>query len=260
MKINEYLLALFLMGQPLYLLAQIDKIHVVPFEVGERLTYEVYYEWGILEITGAVLEFNVQSTTKNNEDCFHFMSVGRSLPEYDFIFSVIDTFQSIVSRQNFEPLFYIRNNLHNDHHVKNTISFNKNKNTIDMDFYNSEIGTSKKSIPYEKAITDLQTIVYHTRILDYESATIGQIHTFNSLIDGNDFELSIEYEGKEDLPYKDEVYECFKISTYISEGEIVRSDEKLTIWITNDNIRVPLKVEAPMTIGQVIVELVSELP
>lgn len=236
--------------------AQIKPLKDFPFSAGEKVSYHALYEWGFIEIKAGLVEFSVDESHRNEQKEFLFRSIGNSLPQYDWIFKVRDTFQSRVLKANLVPVYYKRSTNEGDYQVRNETHFNLANQTIDMKLFNSDDGHRKASIKYEPGIFDLQTAVYFARLLDFRTAAMGETYTFSIIIDGELYKIPIRYEGKESLVLDNKTtYNCFRISTKLIEGTIFKSNQTITIWVSDDGRQIPVRVIAPIIVGTVKAEL-----
>jgi hypothetical protein len=48
---------------------------------------------------------------------------------------------------------------------------------------------------------------------------------------------------------------CLKFNPIIESGRVFRDSESLTLWVTNDKNKIPIKVEAGLRIGSIEADL-----
>ena len=71
-------------------------------------------------------------------------------------------------------------------------------------------------------------------------------------IDDEVFDLFLRYKGKERLKTRDgTVFNTIRFSALLVEGTIFKGGEDLEVWVTDDNNRVPVLVEAKILVGSV---------
>ena len=71
------------------------------------------------------------------------------------------------------------------------------------------------------------------------------------------YPLDVKYLGKEDVHTKAGKFRCQVIEPVIVKGGLFKNTGKITIWITDDSLKVPVKVKTDVVIGSVIAELTS---
>ena len=238
--------------------SQITLLEKYPFQNKEEVIYDAIYKWGLIELRAGIVVFRVDSIQENGESIYHFTSTGNTKEKYDWIFKIRDTFQSKVRVDNFRPLYYQRNTLERSYSVFNETFFQEDEGLIMMHLENNEDGFKQVSLPYQDDVLDLQTAVYFARLLNFEDARMGDGYEFNIIIDGQPYTIPIRYEGKETVFLaKDRQYSCYRISTQVIEGTIFKSGQTIKVWVSDDGRQIPVKVEAPIIIGEVKAELVE---
>lgn len=238
--------------------SQISLMEDYPFSEGEIGTYAAIYELGFLEIRGGEVKFEVVDSKNKDKDIFHFTSYGNSLPKYDWIYKIRDTFQSKVQKETFQPLYYQRNTSEGSYSVFNETHFKAEEGKIIMKLSNSEQAARRKTIDWQEDIFDLQTACYYARLLNFENAEMGEGYEFKIIIDGQLYTIPIRYEGKEFIELNEQLsFNCYRISTKVIEGTIFKSNQTIKIWVSDDGRNIPVKVEAPIKVGHVKAELIE---
>ncbi len=226
------------------------------FEVGEEVHYDILYKWGFLKIKAGRVCFQVQQTRQQQVDSiYHLRSTGVSLPRYDWIFQVRDTFESWVSMPAFEPLRYRRSTHEGDYHVNNSLVFESPY--IVSQRQNTHTTLQIDSIAYAADRLDLQTAVYFVRQIDFSNFTPQDTLPLHIIIDGQPYTMSIQHLGIETIKQSGQKYDCYHLVTNVIEGSIFKANQKIDIWLSADNRHIPIKVEAPIIIGRVKAELVE---
>ena len=65
----------------------------------------------------------------------------------------------------------------------------------------------------------------------------------------------MKYIGKELLPTKFGKIKCMKFRPYVQSGRVFREKESVTLWITDDRNKVPIRLQAELAIGAIIADL-----
>ncbi len=234
----------------------LEKIDSLVFEVGEQVEYNVLYTFGFLKIKAGKVHFEVQQTAQEHTDSvYHLRSIGVSLPRYDWIFQVRDTFESWMKMSDFTSLRYKRSTHEGDYHVNNSLLFNPPY--IVSHRQNSRTALQIDSIPYATDIFDLQTAIYFVRQVNFSKFTSQDTLSLHIIIDGQPYTMSIQNLGVDIIQKNGRKYDCYHLVTNVIEGSIFKANQKIDIWLSADNKRIPIKVEAPIIIGRVKVELLE---
>jgi hypothetical protein len=242
-------LILFLVS--VHLPAQCE-INNTAFMPGEKLQFKVVYNWGFIWVEAGEVEFSVSKADYNNNPAYYFKAYGRSIGSYDKLFKVRDIYKSYATRENLKSLKYVRDTYEGGYKVDNTFYFDYHNKKARCETKNSEDGAKKNIIDIEQCTRDLLTSVYYARNLNFSDFQINQKIPFSVVIDGELFDLYARYLGKETVELKDgRLYRCHKFSTLLVEGTIFKGGEDLTVWITDDQNRIPVLVNAKILIGSV---------
>ncbi len=234
-----------------YLPAQCE-IDNTAFMPGEKLEFKVVYNWGFIWVEAGEVEFSVAKTNYHNHPAYYFKAYGRSIPSYDKLFKVRDTYESYAKRDNLKSLKYIRDTYEGGYKVDNTFYFDYHNKKARCETNNSKEGAKKITIDIDQCTRDLLTSVYYARNLNFSSFQVNQKIPFSVVIDGELFDLYARYLGKETIELKDgRIYRCHKFSALLVEGTIFKGGEDLTVWVTDDQNRIPILVNAKILIGSV---------
>jgi len=76
-------------------------------------------------------------------------------------------------------------------------------------------------------------------------------------LDDKVYSLYIKYIGKEVIKTKMGTYNSIKISPLLIEGTIFKDGEKMTVWVSDDDNHLPLRVDSPILVGSIKVDLVG---
>ena len=232
----------------------VNKGHV--FSSGETIRFDVFYNWGFVWLESGEASFSVKSSKFKNKPAYKFISSGRSKENYDWFFKVRDSYQTITDSAKLKPYVYVRNTKEGSYSVNNKYVFKdslifstiENSDTVK---YNDTLINSKNSL-------DLLTALYYVRNIDYDKLKDTKKLIISTIVDNKAFDITINYIGEEIVETKkEEKYNCIKLSASLIKGTIFKDGQTMTVWISNDKNKMPIKVEAEILIGSVIAYLTS---
>lgn len=76
-------------------------------------------------------------------------------------------------------------------------------------------------------------------------------------LDKEIFEMYIRYVGKETVKTKYGKFRAIKFKPLLLKGTIFEGGEKMTVWVSDDKNHVPLRIESPITVGSIKVDMIS---
>ena len=224
----------------------------IPFVAGEKITYDVYYNWHFVWVEAGKVSFEVEKEQFEGKPVFHFKSEGRSLTAYDWIYKVREQFESVADATTLLPLSFSRRSFEGDYYAKESIEFDYPNSKIYTETENSDKPLSRGTIDLKGFVLDVQTAVYYARTLDYTVMQPGDKIPFRMIIDGEVFDLYGKYFGIETIEnYDGRLYRCHKFAALLVPGTIFSGGEDLFVWITDDQNKIPILVEAKILVGSV---------
>ena len=69
--------------------------------------------------------------------------------------------------------------------------------------------------------------------------------------------LYIKYLGKEQIKTKYGTFNAIKFKPLLVKGTIFEGGEKMTVWVTDDANHVPIRIESPIAVGSVKVDMMG---
>lgn len=218
------------------------------FGNGERLTFKVFYSVIGIYVDAGTAYVNVGRERFNNKMVYHIVADGYSNPTYDWIFKVRDRYESYIDTLSLKPYKFIRNIEEGGYKKYENVIFNHDARTA----------TSEKGvIPIPPCVQDVISTVYYARNINYDKYKPNDKIPFSMFIDDEVFQLSIRYVGKETIKTKYGKFKAIKIKPLLIKGNIFEGGEKMNIWVSDDANHIPLRIESPITVGSVKVDMMG---
>ncbi len=220
------------------------KIRNVAFSTNEVLEYRVHY--GFIDAGEAKLEVGPELKTVNGRNCYRVLGTGRSVGAFDWFFKVRDHYESYIDAEAIVPWLFIRKIDEGGYKKNQNVSFNPIKNTATSE---------KKTIRTPNHVQDLISAFYYARTLDFEHAAPGDTFLINTYLDDETFPLVIKYVRKETIKTKIGNIRCIVFQPYLLEGRVFKEKEGMTIWISDDKNRIPVRAEAEILVGSIKMDI-----
>lgn len=225
----------------------------MPFAAGEQLEYQAYYNWGFIWLDAARVQFSVRDSVIGKKPVFLFLSSGRSLDEYDWFFKVRNRYSSAADCETLSPMLFSRNTLEGDYKAEEDYRFDQSLKKVYIKSENSDEPFSIDTITVGANTFDLLTAIYFARTVNYNSMKPGSKIPIKVISDGEVYDLYFRYNGKEDVVIhgSEERYHCAKYTAMLIKGTVFNAGEDMTVWVTDDQSRIPVQVEAKISVGSV---------
>jgi len=229
---------------------------VKAFFPGEKLDYEVYYNWGFVWLHAGIVDFKADTCLWQGKPAWHFLSTGRSRPSYDWFFKVRDRYESWATRDEMKPLEFFRDTREGGYKCYNHYLFDYTTRILHTTISSSKREETTTEYPVSGCLNDVLTAAFLLRTFDASEWSAGQIIPLRLLIDDKIYVIIVRYLGPEVIKSRNKkLYSCLKFSTTVAAGSIFKGDEAIKVWVTDDERHIPVLVEAEILVGSVKVFL-----
>ena len=218
------------------------------FQAGEEIVYTVYYAVAGIYIDAGNATFTNVLEKMNGRPVYHMSGVGKTNPSYDWIYKVRDKYETFIDTGSLQPLKFLRNVDEGGHKKYENVTFNRNANTA---------VTTEGVFKVPDCVQDVVSAVYYARNVDYSKYKPNDKIPFTMFLDNEVFNMYIRYLGKETVKTKYGKFKAIKFKPLLVKGTIFEGGEKMTVWVTDDPNHVPVRIESPIVVGKVKVDMMS---
>ncbi|HEX2535375.1 MAG TPA: DUF3108 domain-containing protein [Chitinophagaceae bacterium] len=215
---------------------------------GEQITYTVFYNVAGIYVNAGTATFTNTVERLNNRPVFHIVGDGKTNSSYDWIFKVRDRYESFIDTATMQPLKFIRNVSEGGYKKYESITFNTTANTA---ITNSGV----YKVP--GCVQDVLSSVYYARNIDWSRYKAGDRIPFSMFLDNEVYNMYIRYLGKEEVKTKYGKFRAIKFKPLLIKGTIFEGGEKMTVWVTDDANHIPVRIESPIVVGTVKVDMMN---
>jgi len=247
MKKNYFLLSTILLTMSLVASAQTAALQNYAFQPQEKIRYNVYYNVIGIYVNAGTATFTTSSEKMENVDVFHVVGEGSRNPRYDWIFKVRDRYESYFSSADLQPVKFIRQINEGKYKKHEEVTFNQQTNTAI---------TKNGVYKVPENVQDAISVMYYARNTNYDQYKSGDKIPFSMFLDDKVYNIYIHYMGKETIKTKYGKFNAIKLKPLLLKGSIFDGGEKMTIWVTDDANHIPVRVESPIIVGSVKIDLV----
>lgn len=218
--------------------AQFDNINA-----GEVLSYRIHY--GFLTAGNATLA--TTRTSYNGQPAFYVKGTGKTSGAAKAFFKVEDVYESYINARK-EPLFYVRNVAEGGYRQHLQSTFNPANNSLVLV---DKIHTDRpaKTVKVPDGVQDMMSCFYYLRSLPADNLKVGSVVRMNVWVDDELFPFQLKVVAAENLSTKFGKINCLKIIPSVMSGRVFKQKEGVTMWVTNDQNRVPVLIKAELAVG-----------
>ena len=106
-------------------------------------------------------------------------------------------------------------------------------------------------------VQDVISSIYYARNIDFAKMKPGDKIPFTLFLDNQLYDIYVRYLGKEVVKTKYGKFRAIKFKPLLIKGTIFEGGEKMTVWVSDDANHLPIRVESPITVGSVIVDMIN---
>ena len=223
-------------------------IHNTTFQDGESISFVVFYNVIGLYVNAGDANFTVALDRINNKPVYHVVGIGNSNPSYDWIFKVRDRYETYFDTTNLQPLKFIRNINEGGFKQSENVSFNQQTSTAI---------TTNGVFKVPGCIQDVLSAIYYARNIDFNRYQPDDKIPFSMFLDNEVHNLYIKYEGKETIKTKYGKFRAIRFKPLLVKGTMFSGGEKMTVWVSDDANHIPLRIESPIVVGSVKVDMMQ---
>ncbi len=224
------------------------QIRNTAFKVDEEVMMKVYYSTLGMYVGAGEATFTTSLERFGSKTVYHFVGHGKTYSFFDNFFKVRDRYESFVDTVSMLPLKFIRNVDEGGYKKYNHVTFNQAAK--------SAISTNGV-FPVTACIQDVVSSVYYARNIDFDKYKAGDKIPFDMFLDDEIFHLYIRYMGKEKIKTRFGKFDAIKIKPLLVKGTIFEGGEKMTAWLSDDPNHLLLRVESPISVGSIKVDMMS---
>jgi len=241
-------LSLSILNHPLNAGDDFCSIRNTAFLNGESLTFKVFYTLAGVYVGAGEATFNMGLEKLNNKPVYHVIGDGKTYSFYDSFFKVRDRYESYIDTATLQPYRFIRNVYEGGYKKYENVTFDQSSNTA---------VTNQGVFKVPNCVQDVLSSMYFARNIDFNKYKVEDKIPFAMFLDNETYNLYIRYLGKETIKTKYGNFRAIKFKPMLIKGTIFEGGEKMTVWVSDDANKIPLRVESPISVGSVKVDMMG---
>lgn len=219
------------------------------FATGEKIVYKIYYNWGFVWISAGEVIFQVEETS----DHYHISATGRTYKSYDWVFKVRDYYESFLDKETLRPQRTIRKVLEGNYTLYDDVTYNHNQAVATSHKGKTQDKLNTENIPLPDCTHDILSSIYMMRNMDFSNKTSPSRLPMNIYLDRKIYSLDVIYAGSDESKRVKGLglTSALLFRPQLVVGSIFKDNEGMKIWVSNDQNKIPLMIESPISVGSV---------
>jgi len=214
------------------------------FGVGERLEFSVGY--GIIKAGTGVMEVP-EIVRFNGKRCYHIVSTAKSNKFFSVFFKVDDKVESYMDvHQLYSHGF--------DKHLREGKFKADVSMVFDQENHLAMYNNSQDTFSVPPNVQDVLSAFYFLRTQDLK---VGQSIFVDNHTDRKNYPLEVKVLRKERVKVPAGTFDCVVVEPILKASGIFKHKGSLTVWLTDDEIKMPVLMKSKVVIGSISTELIS---
>lgn len=217
---------------------------VSSFGDGEWFEFRMHYE---NFINAGKAEISLKETKYKNKKVYHAKGYGYTTGLTKLFFKVEDDYQSIFDKETGRPYKYVRK-INEGGYTKDQEGFfdQSKKNVLVKDYKNK----TEETFDVTENTQDILSSFYYLRNYpNIDNLKMNETVEIDMFFDGEVFGFKLKFLGKEDVKTKFGNVPALKFRPYVQSGRVFKEKESLTVWVSADKNKLPIKMKADLAVG-----------
>ena len=215
------------------------------FKEGEKLTFDLNYGF----VTAGIAVMYIPKIKKiSGRSAYHVTFEVNSVPSFDMFYKVRDRYETYIDVEGLFPWRF-------EQHIR------EGGYTRDFSaFFDQRKGIAKTSEgEYEipEYVNDIMSAFYYARTFDYSNMKVNDLIHLQNFYKDKVYDLDVRYLGKETIEVPAGKFDCIIVEPLVKEGGLFKHEGNIIIWLSDDELKLPVKVRTKIIVGYVEAKLTN---
>ena len=219
------------------------------FDTGEWFKFRIHY--GLINAGYATLE--VQEAVKNNKKVYHAIGKGYTTGMSRFFFKVDDNYESYFDKETGNPYQFVRR-IDEGGYKKNQEGFfnQSTKKILVKDYKNA----TENTFSFPDNTQDIVSTFYYLRNYPtIDKLKVGESVAIDMFFDNETNKFKLKFIGTQDIETKFGIVPTMVFRPLVQSGRVFKEQESLTVWISDDDNKLPIRIKADLAVGSIKADL-----
>jgi hypothetical protein len=221
------------------------------YGAGEFFKFRIHYGF----VTAGYATLELKEAVKNNKKVYHAVGKGYTTGMSKMFFKVDDTYESYFDKVTGNPYHHIRN-IDEGGYKKNQESFfNQGTDRVTVKDHKNK---TEKTYVVPNNVQDVISMFYYLRNHPtIDKLKVGESVAIDMFFDDETTKFKLKFMGREDIKTKFGTIPTMIFRPYVQAGRVFKEQESLTVWISDDDNKMPIRIKASLAVGSLKAELDS---
>jgi hypothetical protein len=215
------------------------------FKEGEKLTFDVNYGF----VTAGIAVMEVPQIKKiSGRNAYHVTFEVNSVPSFDMFYKVRDRYETYIDVEGLFP-WRFEQHIREGGYTRDFSAF--------FDQRKGKAKTTEGEYEIPLYVNDIVSAFYYARTLDYSNMKVNDLIHLQNFYKDKVYNLDVKFLGKEVVEVPAGKFECIIVEPLVKEGGLFKHEGNIIVWLTNDELKIPVKVRTKVVIGYVEAKLTN---
>lgn len=219
------------------------------FQKGEWLRFRISYS-NFFNAGNATLQ--IKEARYKGKQLFHVVGKGKTTGVTNWFFKVRDTYESYFSKDSILPERFIRKINEGGYTKDKEILFNHTTNKATV---TDKKKKTEKTLTIEDGVQDMVSTLYYLRNKDLSNIKLGDEIALTMFFDESNYGFKLRYLGTETIRTRFGKVKSLKFRPIVQAGRVFKEQESLTVWVSADKNKIPLRIKASLAVGSLRADL-----
>ena len=215
------------------------------FKEGEKLTFDVNYGF----VTAGIAVMAIPTIKRiSGREAYHVTFEVNSVPSFDMFYKVRDRYETYIDVEGLFP-WRFEQHIREGGYTRDFSAF--------FDQRKGKAKTSEGEYSIPLYVNDIVSAFYYARTLDYSNMKVNDLIHLQNFYKDKVYNLDVKFLGKEVVEVPAGKFECIIVEPLVKEGGLFKHEGNIIVWLTNDELKMPVKVRTKVVIGYVEAKLTN---
>ncbi len=212
----------------------------IAFGVGERLSFDIGY--GFINAGSATMEV-ADLIEYTGRPAYRIVTTAESNKFFSSFYPVSDRVETIMDAVGMFSWRFEKVLREGKYRAERQYTIDQiNHMVVDKD----------DTITVAAYVQDALSAFYYIRT---QPLTVGKTLYIDNFTDGKNYPLEVKVHRKEKIKTKAGEFDCLVVEPLLQTAGIFKHEGKLTVWLTDDRLRMPVMMKSKVVVGSITAEL-----
>jgi hypothetical protein len=235
---------------------QVKTISNYPFLPGEKIFYKVNFS--IFTVGKAEVVLSPVIYRMDGKKYYRIDINGKTAGAGQIVTTVNDNWGALLDTASLLPYKTWRNLEEGRYRRREFVDFDHAKGKLKVNVFEYYTGKLKESKEYnikKSPAWDMASGYMFLRMIRYDDLKKGDTIQLYGFLEDTFYDLTIVYMGKEKLDTKLGTILAHKLVPIMPKNSLFSGDRSIAAWLSADELKIPVKIQAKMFIGHVGCEI-----